>query len=77
MTQGITPRDIQTQQLIMQQQQQKLLQKKRMEDASAQLDTASKLMQQTIGSPVNTQSRSNSNQPGVQFGVNGYGGRVN
>ncbi|CDO92127.1 unnamed protein product [Kluyveromyces dobzhanskii CBS 2104] len=77
MTQGITPRDIQTQQLIMQQQQQKLIQKKRMEDASAQLDTASKLMQQNIGSPVKAQSRSNSNQPGVQFGVNGYGGRVN
>ncbi|BAO40562.1 SAGA-associated factor 73 [Kluyveromyces marxianus DMKU3-1042] len=78
MGQSITPRDIQTQQLIMQQQQQKLLQKKRMEDASAQLDTASKLMQHSIGSPVNVQVRNNSNQQGVQFGANnGYGGRVN
>lgn len=73
---AITPRDIQTQQQVMQQQQQKLLQKRRMEDASAQLDTASKLMQHSIGSPVNIGARSSPDQS-LQMGLNGYGGRVN
>ncbi|AMD21368.1 HER089Wp [Eremothecium sinecaudum] len=69
----MTPKDIQGQQFLMQQQQ-RLQQRKKLEDASVQLDNASRLMQ---GSPINgTTGNIDSGSIGSSVNVNGQG-RVN